>query len=94
MERQQRADFAAVLGDARDIGFFAVENHQIDEMIIRRRYALMDTALPMPMSENMWICWRGATWLHQLARTRRDHAAPDLKEFWHVGQKLQQGHEL
>ena len=43
----QRADFVQVVGDALcDIGFFAVENHQIDEMIIQRAYALMEQFLP------------------------------------------------
>ena len=38
----QRADFVQVVGDALcDIGFFAVENHQIDEILESLRYGNM-----------------------------------------------------
>ena len=95
----QRADFVQVVGDALcDIGFFAVENHQIDEMIIRRAYKLMEQFFALPDTQKQkyvdpnGMGQRGFTQFG--TEHAKDHTAPDLKEFWHVGQELQPGHEL
>ena len=95
----QRANFVRVVGDALcDLGFFAVENHQIDDLVIRRAYELMAQFFELP--QHLKQAYVDPNGMGQRGFTQfgtehaKDHVAPDLKEFWHVGQELVSDHEL
>lgn len=95
----QRDNFIQTLGDALcDLGFFALENHQVDAALIERCYQTVAQffALDEPMKAQYidpnGMGQRGYTAFG--TEHAKDHDAPDLKEFWHVGQELPQGHPL
>ncbi|MGB7088072.1 MAG: 2-oxoglutarate and iron-dependent oxygenase domain-containing protein [Phormidesmis sp.] len=82
--------FVQALGDAlSDFGFFSLINHGVDQRLIDAAYGAAEAffALPDPSK----IQYEIASFKGQRGFTRfgkehaRDSAAPDLKEFWHLG---------
>jgi len=95
----QRDAFIRRMGDAlKDFGFFALENHGVDYRLIEKAYQLaggffdLDEATKKKYEDLELKGQRGFT------SFGREHAkgqkAADLKEFWHVGRELSQGHAL
>ncbi len=88
----QQQQFVCSLGQALEtVGFFALENHGIDNALIRSAYgAAADFfTLPEAIKQNY-----ERPDIHQqrgFTRFGQEHAkdsnAPDLKEFWHVGRE-------
>jgi isopenicillin N synthase-like dioxygenase len=84
--------FAARVGEAlRDLGFFSVVNHGVDQTLIDRAYAaverffLLDEEVKLRYEDPQSRGQRGFT---RFGREHaKDHPAPDLKEFWHVGRE-------
>lgn len=90
---QDRAEIIQTIGDALvDLGFFAVEDHGVDQAIIDRAYQMTDAlfALPPESKERYNIAGgRGQRGFTSYGMEHaKDHDAPDLKEFWHVGREL------
>lgn len=90
--RNERAKFVQTVGDAlMDIGFFALEDHGIDQSVIRRAYEVAEAFFNLPLETRLKyevpeLCGqRGYTSFGR--EHAKDHAAPDLKEFWHVGRE-------
>ncbi|MEA5463346.1 2-oxoglutarate and iron-dependent oxygenase domain-containing protein [Leptothoe sp. PORK10 BA2] len=88
----QRQQFVLTLGQALEtVGFFALENHDIDSDLIRSAYgAAADFfTLPEAIKQNYERPdihrQRGFTCFGQ--EHAKDSDAPDLKEFWHVGRE-------
>jgi isopenicillin N synthase-like dioxygenase len=86
----QQQQFVAALGDAlRHIGFFTLVNHSVDSTLIRNAYAATEAVFLLP--EATKLQYEGSHNHGQRGYTRfgqehaKNHAAPDLKEFWHVG---------
>ena len=95
----QRDNFIQTLGDAlADLGFFALENHQVDEALILRSYDIvadffrLNDATKSKYIDPNGMGQRGYTAF--ATEHAKDNTAPDLKEFWHVGQELPAGHPL
>lgn len=91
--------FVDDLGNAlRDIGFFALQNHGVDYRLIEKAYQISAQFFDLPDSqkrayEDLEI--KGQRGFTSFGREHaKDHKAPDLKEFWHVGRELSPSHRL
>ena len=95
--RQQH--FVKTLGSAlADTGFFAVENHGVDLDLIGQAYGIaeeffrFDDATKKKYEDPNIGGQRGFTSFGR--EHAKDSSAPDLKEFYHVGQELASDHKL
>ena len=91
--------FAAQLGGAlHDLGFFALENHGVEQSLIRAAYEAVEQFFLLPEEqkrayENPEL--KGQRGFTGFGREHaKDHPTPDLKEFWHVGRELSPDHPL
>jgi isopenicillin N synthase-like dioxygenase len=96
-ERRQR--FVKTVGDALvDIGFFALKDHGVDMSLIEGAYAVAEDFFRLPVDAKRQYEVPGINGQRGYTSFGREHAkdskAPDLKEFWHVGQDLPAGHAL
>ncbi|WP_338466561.1 2-oxoglutarate and iron-dependent oxygenase domain-containing protein [Novosphingobium sp. ZN18A2] len=94
-----KAGFARKIGDSfKTFGFAMVKDFDIDRALIDRAWALSEAFFTLPEEEkrryfNPAIAGaRGYTpFGTEIAKDARVH---DLKEFWHIGRDLPQGHPL
>ncbi len=91
--------FAKEAGEAlSEIGFFALEHHGVDPDLIRRAYAAAEAFFLLPEATKRAyedLSLKGQRGFTSFGREHaKDHPAPDLKEFWHVGRDLPSGHPL
>jgi len=98
-DAERRAAFVGVLGESLErLGFVAVRGHGIDLELIERGYAV--AAETFALAEPVKRVYTTPEDGHQRGYTpfglerAKDQAAPDLKEFWHVGRALPAGHPL
>ena len=76
----------------KDVGFFAVADHGIDLDLIKKGYSLIDDLYQLPQDnlknyEDLEL--KGQRGFTSFGREHaKDQPAPDLKEFWHIGQEL------
>lgn len=81
-----------------DVGFFAAMNHGVDQQLIGRAYALAAAFFELPEESKRRyedLTLNGQRGFTSFGREHaKDHPAPDLKEFWHVGRHLPAGHPL
>ncbi len=91
--------FTHALGEALShFGFFALENHGISPELIRRAYTATEAFFLRP--DETRLAYEDPALKGQRGFTRfgrehaKDHPAPDLKEFWHVGRSLPADHPL
>ncbi|HEU4752234.1 MAG TPA: 2-oxoglutarate and iron-dependent oxygenase domain-containing protein, partial [Armatimonadota bacterium] len=91
--------FARELGEAlTELGFFALVNHGVDQELIRRSYDAVERFFTQPEAvkrryERLEL--KGQRGFTSFGREHaKDHPAPDLKEFWHVGRESEPGHPL
>lgn len=94
-----RDRFVNTLGEAlSDIGFFAVSDHGVDMSLIERSYAVAEEFFKWPEAEKKKfenLALKGQRGYISFGREHaKDAKAPDLKEFWHVGQEFDPGHAL
>ncbi len=92
----RRDRFIATIGEAlEDIGFFALINHGVDADIIRRAYAAAEAFFLQPTADKERyedLALKGQRGFTSFGREHaKDHDAPDLKEFWHVGREFEAG---
>lgn len=79
-------EFANALGDGlRRFGFIVLRDHGISDALLNEAYALAESlfALPQAAKDRCAAGLRGYTPFGR--EHARDHAAPDLKEFWQIG---------
>jgi isopenicillin N synthase-like dioxygenase len=95
----RRAAFVQTLGEGlRDTGFVAVLGHGVDPDLLARGYAAAQATFALPDAVKRRYETPGNG--RQRGYTSfgiehaKDVAAPDLKEFWHVGRTLPAGHPL
>lgn len=92
-----RPSFVRALGEALEIwGFAVVTNHEVPEALVDHAYAAARRTFALPLAEKL------ACELPRIGRQRgytsfgveraRDQPTADLKEFWHVGRDLPEGH--
>jgi isopenicillin N synthase-like dioxygenase len=95
----ERERFVKTLGDALvDIGFFAVTNHGVDARLIERAYGVAQDFFELPDAVKRRYEDEVVKGQRGFISFGREHAkgskAPDLKEFWHVGQESSPGHKM
>jgi isopenicillin N synthase-like dioxygenase len=91
--------FAEAAGRAlADTGFFALTHHGVDDALIRRAYAAAEAFFAQPEAAKRAyedLALKGQRGFTSFGREHaKDHPTPDLKEFWHVGRELPEGHPL
>lgn len=89
---QLQQAFVLELGRAlEEIGFFAVVNHGVKSTLIRQAYQVAQQFFALP--DAIKLTYEDPNLNGQRGFTRfgqehaKDHTAPDLKEFWHVGRE-------
>jgi isopenicillin N synthase-like dioxygenase len=91
-----RARIVRTLGEGlREFGFLNVEGHGIDAGLIRGTYDLWQRffELPEEVKRRYVVAEGGARGFTPFGvEHAKDNPVPDLKEFWHVGQELPEGH--
>jgi isopenicillin N synthase-like dioxygenase len=94
---EERVRFVRVFGEAlKEFGFVSVEGHGIDDGLIRRTYADVESFFHLP--EQVKHRYHVPEFGGQRGYTPfgKEHAknrtVGDLKEFWHVGRDLPEGH--
>lgn len=97
--RGQKEAFIARMGDAlKDMGFFALQNHGVDYRLIEQAYKLSEAFFDLPEEKKRAyedLDLKGQRGFTSFGREHaKDHKAPDLKEFWHVGRELASSHKL
>ncbi len=95
----KREQFTKTVGEAlADIGFFAVSDHGVDMRLIEKSYKVAEDFFKLAEAEKRSyedLKLKGQRGYISFGREHaKDAQAPDLKEFWHVGQELAPGHEL
>lgn len=95
----KRQDFVRTMGNAlRDLGFFALSGHGVDGRLIEKAYQLAEGFFDLSETEKRNyedVTIGGQRGFTSFGREHaKDHKAPDLKEFWHVGRDLPQSHKL
>jgi len=89
-ESKQR--FIDTVGTAlRDVGFFALTNHGVDDLLIEEAYDKVRQffLLPDDAKRQYQVGNGGQRGFTSFGTEHaKDHDAPDLKEFWHVGREL------
>jgi isopenicillin N synthase-like dioxygenase len=97
-EADDRATAGAIGGALQDLGFFAVVNHGVDQQLIGRAYEAVREFFELPEEVKRRYevpGLKGQRGFTSFGREHaKDHPAPDLKEFWHVGRELPAGHPL
>lgn len=94
-----RARFVKTVGDALvDIGFFALTGHGVDAGLIDKAYGVAHDFFMRPDAVKGRYEVAGGKGQRGFVSFGKEHAkdskAPDLKEFWHVGQELPSSHPL
>lgn len=88
---QQQQSFVSAMGSAlENVGFFALTNHGVDAELIHSAYQAAQSFFELPEAIKLRYHdpingQRGFTRFGQ--EHAKNHAAPDLKEFWHVGRE-------
>lgn len=91
-DSSKRDAFVRGVGDAlRQVGFFALTGHGIEDALIRKAYALIGDLFRLPEATKKRyekIEHKGQRGFTSFGREHaKDSPAPDLKEFWHVGRE-------
>ncbi len=91
--------FVRELGEAlTDTGFFALTHHGVDSRLIHRTYELLEAFFTQPDEVKFRYevpGLKGQRGFTSFGKEHaKDHSAPDLKEFWHVGRTLLDDHPL
>jgi isopenicillin N synthase-like dioxygenase len=94
---RDRQDFVNQLGHALETtGFFAVINHGVDSNLIKHAYQVAQQFFELPTATKCQYelpALNGQRGFTSFGKEHaKDHSAPDLKEFWHLGRELPPGH--
>ncbi|MFK8186593.1 MAG: isopenicillin N synthase family dioxygenase [Phormidesmis sp.] len=86
----RRDTFVSAFGEALSgLGFFALINHGVEQRIIDAAYGAAEAFFALPEDTKVQYeiaALKGQRGFTQFGKEHaRDSAAPDLKEFWHVG---------
>lgn len=82
----------------KDYGFIILVDHIIGDDIVKKAYEVVHEFFQLPVETKMkYISPSGGGQRGYTAfgiEHAKDHAAPDLKEFWHVGREVPIGHRF
>src|SRR5690606_28793192 len=95
--KQDKEKFVEAAGSAlEDIGFFALAGHGVDAGLVEKAYAMAFEFFELPLevkTKYEEVALKGQRGYTSFGREHaKDHKAPDLKEFWHVGPELGTSH--
>lgn len=83
----RRAAFSAALAAGlRRYGFVILYDHDLDADLLARAYALARQCFALPESVKRQYVGGPRGYAPFRSETAKDHAVPDLKEFWQLGQ--------
>ncbi len=93
----EKERFIQVFGDAlKEFGFVSIENHGIDDGLIRRTYSDAEAFFRLSDDAKKRYHVQGGGGQRGYTGFGNEHAknrtVGDLKEFWHVGRELPAGH--
>ncbi|HEX9010573.1 MAG TPA: 2-oxoglutarate and iron-dependent oxygenase domain-containing protein [Holophagaceae bacterium] len=96
---RDRAEFVRRLGDSlRDTGFVKVAGHRVEATDVRGAYEAARAFFALPEAAKRRYFVEGTGGARGFTPFGSEHAKDnpvgDLKEFWHVGQELPEGHPL
>ncbi|PZV11382.1 MAG: isopenicillin N synthase family oxygenase [Leptolyngbya sp.] len=96
---RDRQRFVNQLGHALETtGFFAVINHGVDPALIQAAYQVAQQFFELPAATKYQYelpALNGQRGFTSFGKEHaKDYAAPDLKEFWHMGRELPTSHPL
>jgi len=96
---RDRQKFVSQLGHALETtGFFTVINHGVDLALIQAAYQVAQQFFELPSatkSQYELPTLNGQRGFTSFGKEHaKDHAAPDLKEFWHTGRELSPSHRF
>jgi len=94
-----RAAFVKAVGEAlEEYGFLRVQGHAVTPDIVEPAYAASRALFALSEEQKQAYCVRGGRGERGYTPFGAEHAKdtpmPDLKEFWHVGRELSDGHPL
>jgi len=94
---EERARFVQVYGEGlREFGFVTVNNHGVDDALIRRTYGHLEAFYKLPEEVKKTYDVPGGAGQRGYTGYGKEHAknraVGDLKEFWHVGREVEPGH--
>ncbi|OZM56198.1 2OG-Fe(II) oxygenase [Lottiidibacillus patelloidae] len=95
---EQRKEFAQKFGESlRNIGFIILEGHGVDHNLLDKNYDVFQKFFGLPVETKSKYDTneggvRGYTGFGK--EKAKDAKVADLKEFWHVGQQVPDGHPL
>lgn len=94
---EQRKSFTTRMGKAlEEFGFFTIEHHGIDADVIGRGYDRVQAFFALPEEVKATYAIPGIGGARGYIGMGKEHAknrkVGDLKEFWHVGRELPEGH--
>lgn len=92
-DKEREEKFVRGVGSAlQEIGFFALTNHNVPSDLIDTSYQETKQLFALPTDEKLKYQIPGLNGQRGYTAFGKEHAkgsnAPDLKEFWHVGQEL------
>ncbi|MEX0269333.1 isopenicillin N synthase family dioxygenase [Leptolyngbyaceae cyanobacterium UHCC 1019] len=98
-EDSDRQKFVTQLGHALETtGFFSVINHGVDLALIQTAYQVAQQFFELPTATKRQYelpALNGQRGFTSFGKEHaKDHTAPDLKEFWHIGRELPPSHPL
>ena len=98
-DAEVRAAFVKAVGEAlEEYGFLRVRGHSVTPEIVAPAYGVARALFALSEEQKNAYCVRGGHGERGYTPFGAEHAKgtpmPDLKEFWHVGRELEEGHPL
>ncbi len=95
---EQKDDFVKNLYEGlKEYGFIILVDHNVSEEIMEKGYAEVQKFYNQPTETKLkYVCPKGGGQRGYTAfgiEHAKDNPSPDLKEFWHVGRELPEGHK-
>ena len=96
---RQRQAFANSFGKAlSEVGFFALENHGVEQRVIDAAYGAAEAFFALPEATKLTYELAEMQGQRGFTHFGKEHAknssAPDLKEFWHAGRTQSTAHPV
>lgn len=83
-------------GGLKDYGFIVLKDHPISDALLNQAYALVEELFSLPVEKKLQYALKDQGFQRGYTPFGQEHAkdakVADLKEFWHVGRDLPEGH--
>lgn len=82
----------------KEYGFIILKNHNVNPDLLNKAYKVMEQFYALPEATKLKYSGQASGFQRGYTPFGKEHAKDspvmDLKEFWHVGRELSEGHEL